>query len=61
MDGRAICFLERCSFIEWMSKAIDRLPPWAKFIFWIFTVVASVYLIAREGFWSFLLKLIFSP
>jgi len=47
--------------MEWMSRAIDKLPTWAKLIFYGLTVLLSVYLIAREGFWLFLLKVIFSP
>lgn len=44
-----------------IGKAIDRLPPWAKLIFWGLTIIGSVYCIARYGFWSFLLRVIFSP
>jgi hypothetical protein len=44
-----------------IGRAIDRLPTWAKVIFWAFTVVGSVYCIARYGFWSFLLRVIFAP
>jgi len=34
---------------------------WARLIFVVIGVVASFYFIARDGFWSFLLHLIFSP
>ena len=44
-----------------MSKAIDKLPRWAKVILAILTVIGSIYVIAKEGFWIFLLKVIFSP
>ncbi len=44
-----------------ISRALDRLPKWAKLIFWALTVIGSVYCIARYGFWSFLLRVIFSP
>jgi hypothetical protein len=44
-----------------ISRAVDKLPRWAKFIFAALTVVGSVYCIARYGFWSFLLRVIFSP
>jgi hypothetical protein len=44
-----------------ISRAIDKLPKWVKFILMVFTVLGSVYCIARYGFWSFLLHVIFSP
>lgn len=48
-----------------MSKAVDKLidplPKWAKFILAALIVVGSVYVIARDGFWYFLLHVIFSP
>jgi energy-coupling factor transporter transmembrane protein EcfT len=47
--------------MKFMSKAIDRLPPWAKLLFWIFAVIVIAYSIAKEGFWTILLKAIFSP
>jgi type VI protein secretion system component VasF len=47
--------------MEFISKAIDRLPPWAKLIFWVFAIIAIVYSIAKYGFWTILLKAIFSP
>jgi hypothetical protein len=48
----------RKSIIE---SGVDRLPSWAKVIFYILVVIGSVYCIAREGFGSFLLHAIFSP
>ena len=47
--------------MEWMSRAFDKLPTWAKVIFGVFTIVLSIYCIAHYGFWSFLLHAIFSP
>ncbi len=44
-----------------ISRAIDKLPTWAKLILIVFTVLGSVYYIARYGFLSFLLHVIFSP
>jgi hypothetical protein len=39
----------------------DKLPTWAKFIFAILTILGSMYYIAQDGFWTFLLHVIFSP
>lgn len=47
--------------MEFISKALDRLPPWVKLIFWVFAVIAIVYSIEKYGFWTILLKAIFSP
>jgi hypothetical protein len=47
--------------MEWISKAIDKLPTWAKVIFYICTVLGGVYCIAQYGFLSVLLHVIFSP
>ena len=44
-----------------ISRGIDKLPSWAQFILIVAGVVASVYCIAREGFFIFLLRMIFSP
>jgi hypothetical protein len=48
-----------------IDKLVDKLPGWAKPIFWlvvgILGVIGSVYIIAHDGFFVFLLKLIFSP
>jgi nitrate reductase NapE component len=43
------------------SKALDKLPSWAKFIFMVFAVFASVYYISHYGFLSFLLNMLFKP
>jgi len=44
-----------------ISRVIDRLPMWAKLISVALTVLGSMYCIARYGFLSFLLHVIFSP
>jgi hypothetical protein len=44
-----------------MSRAIDKLPQWVKVVLGFIGIVGSIYLIAHEGFWSFILHLIFSP
>lgn len=44
-----------------IGKVVDRLPLWGKVIFYILTLVGSVYLIAQYGFFHFLLRVIFSP
>jgi hypothetical protein len=45
----------------YIGRAIDRLPPWAKLVFYVLTAIGSIYCIARYGFWHFLLRVIFSP
>lgn len=47
--------------MEWISRAIDKLPTWGKVIFYGVTVLGSMYCIGRYGFFSFLLCVIFSP
>jgi len=44
-----------------ISRVIDKLPTWAKLICTAFAVLGSVYYIAHYGFFSFLLRMIFSP
>ena len=44
-----------------ISKTIDKLPAWAKLVFWAATAVASIYCIRQYGFFHFLLRVIFSP
>jgi len=44
-----------------IDKVVDPLPTWAKLILLALVVIGSVYCIARYGFWSFLLRTIFSP
>jgi len=46
---------------EAMGKVVDKLPLWGKVIFYILTLALGVYCIARYGFWTTLLKTIFSP
>jgi hypothetical protein len=48
-------------FYRAIDKVLDKLPTWVKFILVVLTAVSSVYCIAKYGFWSFLLKVIFSP
>jgi len=48
-------------FYKAIDKVVDKLPTWVKFILVVLTVVLSMYCIAKYGFWSFLLKAIFSP
>ncbi len=48
-------------FYKAIDKVIDKLPTWVKFILLVLTVLGSVYCISRYGFWSFLLRVIFSP
>ncbi len=43
-----------------ISKAIDKMPTWARLILAALGLAAFVYGIAREG-WVFILKAIFSP
>jgi hypothetical protein len=44
-----------------ISKALDKLPRWANWILMVFAVLGSGYYIAHYGFFSFLLRMIFSP
>ena len=44
-----------------VSKAIDKLPAWAKVILMALVAVGSIYYIAHYGVWSFVLHTIFSP
>jgi hypothetical protein len=44
-----------------ISKLIDKLPRWAQLIGAAFVALGSVYCIARYGFLSFLLHMIFTP
>lgn len=44
-----------------IGKVVDKLPPWAKVIFYILVVAGSVYCIAQYGLLQFLLRVIFSP
>jgi hypothetical protein len=44
-----------------IGKVVDRLPLWGKVIFYVLTLLGSVYCIAHYGFFHFLLRVIFSP
>lgn len=44
-----------------IAGGIDWLPTWAKWIGGVLVAIASVYYIARYGFFTFLLRVIFSP
>jgi len=44
-----------------LSKTFDRLPRWANITWGVLAVLGCAYLIYREGFFIFLLKLIFTP
>jgi hypothetical protein len=48
-------------FYKAIDKVVDKLPTWVKFILLVLTVLGSAYCISRYGFWSFLLRVIFSP
>ena len=59
-SSRAV-FSESMAIMGSISRAIDKLPPWVKFILMVFAVLGSVYYITHYGFFSFLLHMIFSP
>ena len=44
-----------------IGRVVDRLPLWGRVIFYVITVLGSVYFIAHYGFLRFLLRMIFSP
>jgi hypothetical protein len=44
-----------------VSRAIDKLPTWAKVVLGVVTIVGSIYCIAQDGFWTVILHAIFSP
>jgi hypothetical protein len=44
-----------------ISRALDKLPRWANLILGVLVVVGCVYYIAHFGFFSFLLRMIFTP
>ena len=44
-----------------LGKVVDKLPLWGKVIFYVLTLILSVYRIAHYGFFHFLLSVIFSP
>ena len=53
--------LERATTVGLISRAVDRLRGWVKYILAFLTVIGSGYYIAHYGFLSFLLRMIFSP
>ena len=54
-------FSGKMFFMGWLiSKALDKLPSWAAWIYVPLGAVLTVYGIAHYG-WTFLLKVIFSP
>ncbi len=44
-----------------IGRLVDKLPTWAKVIFYILVAAGSLYCIAQYGFLSLLLRVIFSP
>jgi hypothetical protein len=44
-----------------MSRGIDKLPSWVRVILMLIAIGASIYYVAHYGFFSFLLRMIFSP
>ncbi len=44
-----------------ISKTLDRLPPWVQVLLAIAAIPASIYGVVHYGFWSFVLRVIFSP
>jgi hypothetical protein len=44
-----------------ISRGFDRLPTWGEEIFYILSILGCVYCISEYGFWSFLLRVVFSP
>lgn len=44
-----------------VSKALDKLPTWLQVILVVTAISVSVYYIAHYGFFSFLVRMIFSP
>jgi hypothetical protein len=52
---------ERLASMGVLSRTFDRLPTWAQVIFAVLAIVVSIYCIIEYGFFSFLLKALFSP
>jgi hypothetical protein len=44
-----------------LGKLVDKLPLWAKVIFYVLTLILSGYCIAHYGLFHFLLRVISSP
>jgi hypothetical protein len=59
---RRFLFLKYSYYVlQAIDKVVDKLPTWVKFNLIVLTVLGSAYCISRDGFWSFLLRLIFIP
>jgi hypothetical protein len=52
---------ESLAGMEFISRAFDKLPRWGQVVFIVVTVFASIYCVAKYGFFSLLLHVIFSP
>ncbi len=44
-----------------VSRAVNKLPIWVQGILAVIAIAVSVYYIAHYGFFTFLMRLIFSP
>jgi hypothetical protein len=44
-----------------ISNAIDKLPKWAKVVLFVAIIVSSISCIVKYGFFTFLIRMIFSP
>jgi hypothetical protein len=44
-----------------IGKVVDRLSCWGKVIFYVLTLLGSMYCIVHYGFFHSLLRVIFSP
>jgi hypothetical protein len=44
-----------------IGKVVDRLPLWGKVIFYVLTLLGSLYCIAHYGVFHFLSRMILSP
>ena len=52
---------ENLAGVEFISRAFEKLPRWGQVVFIVVAVFGSIYCIAKYGFFSFLLHVIFSP
>jgi hypothetical protein len=44
-----------------VSRTIGRLPTWVQVIVTVIAIAVSMYYIAHDGFFSFLVRMLFSP
>ncbi len=44
-----------------VSRAVNKLPTWVRMLLLVLAVPVMFYEIVRYGFWTALLRLIFSP